>query len=60
MNTPFESYLGSLKNQIIRDLISLYESNPSLFIAIIWEGGFSTANLRNEQTLRIIIQDFIC
>lgn len=60
MNTPFESYLGSLKNQIIRDLISLYESNPSLFIAIIWEGGFSTANLRNEQTLQIIIQDFIC
>lgn len=59
MNTPFETYLGSLKSQIIRDLISLYESNPSLFIAIIWEGGFSTANLRNEQALRIIVQDFI-
>lgn len=54
----FYKYLYLFISEIETDLLKAYDLNTALFLTDIKAGGFPMGNLRNDQALRVILQEF--
>ncbi|NET26479.1 hypothetical protein [Okeania sp. SIO1I7] len=51
--------IDDIKEEIIDDLVEVYQTEPSLFTSLLKEGGFDIGNLTLNKPLRVIILDFL-
>ncbi|MUG94196.1 hypothetical protein F7734_18105 [Scytonema sp. UIC 10036] len=58
-HNDFEKYLGNIKVDIKEAIIKLYKIEPRLFLVIISGVGFPIEELRDNQSFRVTVQEFI-